>query len=120
MKAFVRFVLYPTITAIVHGLAAPEKLWFEKQSVLAADTSLPEAQRGLHSAKATRSRTKLLAMEALAAAPGELYQVSQCAFAFFDVMIRWMRQLARLTGLKRETTASTRLWLTHSKRNLVS
>ena len=24
-------------------------------------------------------------MEALAAAPGELYQMSQCSFAFFDV-----------------------------------
>ena len=48
MEAFTRFLLYPTITAIVHGLAAPEKLCFEKQSVLAADTSLPEAQRGLH------------------------------------------------------------------------
>ena len=85
MEAFARFLLYPTITAIVNGLAAPEKLWFAKQSALAADTSLPEAQRGLHSAKATRSRTKLLAMEALAAASGELYQVSQCAFALFDV-----------------------------------
>ena len=85
MEAFTRFLLYPAITAIVHGLAALEKLRFEKQSVLAADTSLPEAQRGLHSAKATRSRTKLLAMAALAAAPGELCQVSQCASAFFDV-----------------------------------
>ena len=85
MEAFARFLLYPTITAIIHGLAAPEKLWLEKQSALAVDASLPVAQRGVHSAKATRSRTKLLAMEALAAAPGELYQVSQCAFAFFDV-----------------------------------
>ena len=68
----------------IHGLVAPGKLWFEKQSALAVDASSPEAQRGLHSAKATRSRTKLLAMEALAAALGELYQVSQCSFAFFD------------------------------------
>ena len=76
MEAFTRFLLYPTITAIVNGLAASERLWFTKQSALAADTSLLEAQRGLHSGKATRSRTKLLAMEVLAAAPGELYQVS--------------------------------------------
>ena len=46
---------------------------------------MPEVQRGLHSGKATRSRTKLLALEALAAAPGELYQVSLSAFTFFDV-----------------------------------
>ena len=85
VEAFVRFLLYPTITAIVHGLAAPEKLWFEKQSVLAVDASLLEAGRGLHSANATRSRTKLLAMEALAATPGELHQVSQWSFAFFNV-----------------------------------
>ena len=80
-----RFLLYPTITAIIHGLAAPEQLWFGKQNALAVDASLPVAQRNVHSEKAVRSRTKLLAMETLAAAPGELYQVSQCSFAFFDI-----------------------------------
>ena len=43
MEAFARFLLYPTITAIVNGLVASERLWFTKQSALAADTSLPEA-----------------------------------------------------------------------------
>jgi hypothetical protein len=84
MEAFARSLLYPTITKIVNGLAASERLWFTKQSTLAADTSLPEVQRGIHSGKATSSRTKLSAMEVLAAAPGELYQVSQSAFEFFD------------------------------------
>ena len=65
--------------------APPEKLRFEKQSALVVDASLTEAQRNAHCQKAARSRTKLLAMEALAAAPGELYQVSQCPFAFFDI-----------------------------------
>ena len=85
MEACARYLLYPTITTIVNGLAASERLWFTKQSTLAADASLPEVQRGIHIGRATRSRTKLSAMEALAAAPGELYQVSQSAFDFFDV-----------------------------------
>ena len=46
---------------------------------------MTEAQRKVHCQKAARSRMKLLAIEALAAAPGELYQVSQCSFAFFDI-----------------------------------
>ena len=59
MEAFARFLLYPTITAFVNGLAAPEKLRFAKQqSALAADTSLPESQRGLHSTKATHTAAR--------------------------------------------------------------
>ena len=85
MEAFTRHLLYPTITTIVIGLEASERLWFTKQSILAADASLPEVQRGIHSGKAIHSRTKLSVMEALAAAPGELYQASQSAFGFFDV-----------------------------------
>ena len=69
----------------MNGLAASERLWLTKQSTLAADTSLPEARRCIHSGKATRSRNKVSAMEALAAAPGELYQANQSAFDFFDV-----------------------------------
>jgi len=85
MEAFTRNLLYPTVVAIVDGLAATERLWLTKQSTLAADTSLLEARRRIHSGKATRSRNKASAMEALSAAPGELYQVSQIAFDFFDV-----------------------------------
>ena len=86
MEAFTRNLLFPTVTAVVNGLAATERLWLTKQSTLAADTSLlPEARHRIHSGKATRSRSKVSAMEALAAAPGELYQVSQSAFGFFDV-----------------------------------
>ena len=85
MHAFC-FALYPAITEIIHGLAAPEKLWLGKQSALAADASFTGTQRNVHCQKAARSRTKLLATETLAAAPGELYQVSQqCSFAFFDI-----------------------------------
>ena len=85
MEAFTRSLLYPTVVAIVDGLAATERLWLTKQSTLAADTSLPEERRRTHSGKATRSRSKVSAMEALSAAPGELYQVSRIAFDFFDV-----------------------------------
>ena len=66
METFTRFLLYPTITAIIHGLAAAEKLWFDKKNALAVDASLPVAQRNVHSEKAVRSRTKLLAMGTLA------------------------------------------------------
>ena len=65
MEAFARFLLFPTITTIIHRLAAPEKLWFDKQHALANDASLPVAQRNIHSEEAARSRTKLLAMETL-------------------------------------------------------
>ena len=85
MEAFTRNLLFPTVTAIVNGLAATERLWLTTQSALAADTSLPGARRHIHSGKATRSRSKVSAMEALAAAPGDFYQVSQVAFGFFDV-----------------------------------
>ena len=85
MEAFTRNLLYPTVVKIVEGLAATERLWLTKQSTLAADTSLPEARRSIHSGRAARSRSKVSAMEALSATPGELYQVSQIAFDFFDV-----------------------------------
>ena len=71
MEAFTRHLLFPTITTIVNGLTASERLWLTKQSTFAADASLPEVQRRIHSGKATRSRIKLSAMEALAAAPGD-------------------------------------------------
>ena len=69
---------------IVEGLATSERLWLTKQSALAAGTSLPEARRSIHSGRASRSRSKVSAMEALIKIPGELYQVSQIAFDFFD------------------------------------
>ena len=53
-------------------------------NAFANDASSPVAQRNAHKEKAERSRTRLKAMETLAAAPGEIYQVSQCAFAFFN------------------------------------
>ena len=71
MEAFIHHLLFPTVTAIANGLAASERLWLTKQSTFAADASLPEVQRRIHSGKATRSRIKLSAMEALAAAPGD-------------------------------------------------
>ena len=77
MQAFTRSLLYPTVVAIVDGLAATERLWLTKQSTLAADTSLPEARRRIHSGEATRSRTKLSAAEAVSAAPGDLYVVER-------------------------------------------
>ena len=85
MEAFTRNLLYPTVVKIVEGLAATERLWLTKQSALAADTSLPEARRSIHSGRASRSRSKVSAMEALSATPCELYQASQIAFDFFDV-----------------------------------
>ena len=85
MEVFTRSLLYPTIVAIAEGLMATERLWLTKQSELAADTSLPEDRRSLHSSRATRSRSKVSAMEALIKAPGDLYQVSLTAFDFFDV-----------------------------------
>ena len=85
MEVFTRNLLYPTVVAIVEGLMATERLWLAKQSTLAADTSLPEDRRITHSGRASRSRDKVSAMEALIEAPGDLYQVSQTAFDFFDV-----------------------------------
>ena len=61
MEAFTHNLLFPTVTAIVNGLAASERLWLTKQSALAADTSLPEVRRRIHSGKATRSRIKVTA-----------------------------------------------------------
>ena len=55
----------------------PEKRWFGKHNALANDASSLVAQRNAHKEKAERSRTRLQAMETLAAAPGEIYQVSQ-------------------------------------------
>ena len=83
-EAFTRFLLYPTIVSIIHGLAEPKKQWFDKHNALANDSSSPVAQRNTHKEKAERSRTRLQAMETLAAAPGEIYRVSQCAFVFYD------------------------------------
>ena len=85
MEAFTRSLLYPTAVAIVDGQTATERLWLTKQSALAAETSPPEERRRIHSGKATRSRSKVSAIEALSAAPVELYQVSQIPFEFFDV-----------------------------------
>ena len=95
MEAFTRFLLYPTITSIIHGLAEPEKQWFDKHNALANDSSSPVAQRNAHKEKAERSRTRLQAMGTLAAAPGEIYQVSQCAFAFSTSTAHWMRRRDR-------------------------
>ena len=85
MEVFTHSLLYPTVVTIVEGLLATERTWFTKQSELAADTSLPEERRTLHSARASRSRCKVSAMESLIKAPGDLYQVSLTAFDFFDV-----------------------------------
>ena len=86
MEAFTRFLLYSTITSIIHGLAEPEKQWFDKYNALANGSSSPVAQRNAHKKKAERSRTRLLqAMGVLAAAPIEIYEVRQCTFALFDV-----------------------------------
>ena len=85
MEVFTRSLLYPTVVEIVEGLMATERLWLTKQSELAADTSLPEDRRIIHSSRASRSRCKVSAMEALVKAPGDLYQVSLTAFDFFDV-----------------------------------
>ena len=57
METFTRFLLYPTITEIIHGRAALEKLRFDKQSALGVDASSTEAQRNIHCEKAARSRT---------------------------------------------------------------
>ena len=65
MEAFTRNLLYPTVVMIVEELATTERLWLTKQSTLAADTSLPEARRSIHSGHASRSRRKVSAMEAL-------------------------------------------------------
>ena len=87
MEASTRFLLYPTITSIIHGLAEPKKQWFDKHNALANDASSPVAQRNAHKEKAEHSRTRLQAMETPAAAPGQIYQVSQCVFVFFDVNV---------------------------------
>ena len=87
MEAVTRFMLYPTITSIVRGLADPEKRWFDKHNAFANDASSPVAQRNAHKEKVERSRTRLQAIKTLAAVPGEIYQVSQCAFAFFGVNV---------------------------------
>ena len=39
MEAVTRFLLYPTITSIIHGLAEPEKRWFDKHNAFANDVS---------------------------------------------------------------------------------
>ena len=62
MEAFTRNLLYPTITSIIHGLAEPEKQWFDTHNALANDSSSPVAQRNAHKEKAERSRTRLHAM----------------------------------------------------------
>ena len=85
IEVFTRFLLYPTTISTIHGLAEPEKQWFDKHNALGNDSSSPVAQRNTHKEKAERSRTRLQAMETLAATPGEIYRVSQCAFVFFDV-----------------------------------
>ena len=85
MVSFARFLLHPTIVSIIHGLAELETQWFDKHNALANDSSSPVAQRNAHQEKAERSRTRLQAMETLAAAPGELYQVSQGAIALLGV-----------------------------------
>ena len=59
MEAFTRFLLYPTITSMIHGLAEPETQWFDKHNALANDASSPVAQRNSHEEKAERSRTRL-------------------------------------------------------------
>ena len=69
MEAFTRNLLYPTVVKIVEGLVATERLWLTKQSTLAADTSLPEARRSIHSGRASRSRSKVSAMESLIEQP---------------------------------------------------
>ena len=76
MEAVTRFLLYPTITSIIHGLAEPEKRWYDKNNALANDASSPVAKSHVHKEKAERSsRTRLQAMETLAAAPGEMCQL---------------------------------------------
>ena len=85
-ESFTRFLLYPTIfVSIIHGLAELEKQWFDKQNALANDSGSPVTQRNAHKEKAERSRTRLQAMGTLAAAPGELYQMSQGAIELLDV-----------------------------------
>ena len=59
MEVFTRSLLYPTVVMIVEGLMATERLWLTKQSELAADTSLPEDRRSIHSSRASRSRCKV-------------------------------------------------------------
>ena len=61
LEAFTRNLLYPTVVMIVKGLVTTERLWLTKQSTLAADTSLPEARRSIHSGRASRSRSKVSA-----------------------------------------------------------
>ena len=96
-QSFTRFLLYPTTISTIHGLAEPEKQWFDKHNALANDSSSSVAQRNAHKEKAERSRTRPQAMEALAAAPGELYQVSRGAIvALLDVDdTHWMRRRGR-------------------------
>ena len=45
MEAFTRNLLFPTVTTIVEAMVASERLWLEKQTLLAADTSIPEDRR---------------------------------------------------------------------------
>jgi len=56
-------------------------------------------------------------MEALAAAPGELYQVSQCSFAFFDINDTLDATARPTTGLRKGTAALARLWPMRSKQS---
>ena len=63
MEASARFLLYPTITSIIHGLLEPGRQCFDKHNALANDPSSPVAQRIAHNEKAKRtwerSRTRL-------------------------------------------------------------
>ena len=60
IEAVTRFLLYLTITSsIVHGLAEPEKRWFDQHSAFANDESSPVAQRNAHKEKVERSRKAL-------------------------------------------------------------
>lgn len=73
MELVTRTLLFPTIDAIVRGLKEPELEWFTKHDKLATDATLPAAEREAHRQRATRSCSKIDTMEALLAAPGEMF-----------------------------------------------
>ena len=120
MEVFTHSLLYPTVVTIVEGLLATERTWFTRQSELAADTSIPEDRRSIHSARASRSRCKVSAMESLIKAPGDLYQVSLTAFDFFDVNDTLDATARRRIAPKKATTVFARPWPTPSRQSLAS
>ena len=116
MEAFTRNLLFPTVTEVTNGLAATERLWLTTQSTLAADTSLPEARRRIHSGKATRSRNKVSAMPA----SWQQRLVSSIKLASLPLTslastTPLMRLLTRRTVLRKATTALARPWRTPFK-----